>query len=94
MGTAATTPTASSTWRRPAPRRGVGDDHVVIGDLCLDEFTDHGHCGVLDPHGRVDNDATLVRYALMAVAQARAGAHVGVQRNDGRQVRVARSALD
>ena len=51
----------------------VGDALVVQTDLCLDEFTDHGHCGVLDAQGRVDNDATLERYASMALAQARAG---------------------
>ena len=48
----------------------VGDDLVVMGDVCLDEFTDHGHCGVLDADGYVDNDATLEIYAQMAVAQA------------------------
>ena len=57
-------------------RDAVGDDLVVMADLCLDEFTDHGHCGLLDPQGRVDNDATLVRYAAMALAQAAAGAQV------------------
>ena len=51
----------------------VGDATVVMTDLCLDEFTDHGHCGVLDADGAVDNDATLVRYAEMALAQAAAG---------------------
>ncbi|MDM8086475.1 porphobilinogen synthase [Cellulomonas cellasea] len=56
--------------------REAGDALVVQADLCLDEFTDHGHCGVLTPDGRVDNDATLVRYAAMALAQAQAGAHV------------------
>jgi porphobilinogen synthase len=54
----------------------VGDSTVVMGDLCLDEFTSHGHCGVLAPDGSVDNDATLVRYGEMAVAQAGAGVHV------------------
>ena len=49
----------------------VGDDLVVMADLCLDEFTDHGHCGVLADDGSVDNDATLERYASMALAQAR-----------------------
>ena len=54
-------------------------------DLCLDEFTDHGHCGVLDADGRVDNDATLELYAEMAVAQADAGVDmVGPERDDGR----------
>ena len=54
----------------------VGDDVVLIADLCVDEYTDHGHCGVLDDRGDVDNDATLEVYARAAVAQARAGAHV------------------
>lgn len=54
----------------------LGDATVLMADTCLDEFTDHGHCGVLDAHGRVDNDATLARYVELAVAQARAGAHV------------------
>ena len=61
-------------------REEVGDDLVVMADTCLDEFTDHGHCGVLgtDPRGEqiVDNDATLVAYNDLAVAQAAAGAHV------------------
>lgn len=73
----------------------VGDALVVMGDLCLDEFTDHGHCGVLTPDGRVDNDATLARYADMAVAQAAAGAHlVGPSGMMDGQVRVIREALD
>jgi porphobilinogen synthase len=54
----------------------AGDDLVVMADLCLDEFTDHGHCGVLDAAGRVDNDATLARYVDMAVVLAEAGVHV------------------
>ena len=49
---------------------------MIMSDVCLDEFTDHGHCGVLDADGYVDNDATLEIYAKMAVAQADAGAHV------------------
>jgi porphobilinogen synthase len=57
-------------------RDALGDDTVLMADLCLDEFTDHGHCGLLDAKGRVDNDATLERYAAMALAQAEAGAHV------------------
>jgi porphobilinogen synthase len=57
-------------------RSEVGDDLVVMSDVCLDEFTDHGHCGVLDAEGYVDNDATLEIYAKMAVAQADAGAHM------------------
>ncbi|MCU1599870.1 MAG: Porphobilinogen synthase, partial [Frankiales bacterium] len=55
---------------------GVGDDLVVMSDLCLDEYTDHGHCGLLTPAGEVDNDSTLLRYADIAVAQARAGTQV------------------
>ncbi|HZI98184.1 MAG TPA: porphobilinogen synthase [Actinomycetales bacterium] len=73
----------------------VGDRLVVMADLCLDEFTDHGHCGVLDASGAVDNDATLDRYAAMALAQARAGAHVlGLSGMMDGQVGFVRSALD
>ena len=54
----------------------LGDDTVLMADTCLDEFTDHGHCGVLSPDGRVDNDATLQRYVELAVVQAESGAHV------------------
>src|ERR1700730_16367641 len=57
-------------------RSELGDDTVLMADTCLDEFTDHGHCGVLAEDGSVDNDATLARYADMAVAQAEAGAHL------------------
>jgi len=68
---------------------------VVMSDLCLDEFTDHGHCGVLDGAGRVDNDATLVRYQAMAVAQAEAGADVlGLSGMMDGQVAACREALD
>ncbi len=73
----------------------VGDATVVMGDLCLDEFTSHGHCGVLDEAGRVDNDATLEAYAAMAVAQAAAGVHmVGTSGMMDGQVGVARQSLD
>jgi porphobilinogen synthase len=73
----------------------VGDSTVLMGDLCLDEFTSHGHCGVLTPDGRVDNDATLARYAAMAVAQASAGVHVvGPSGMMDGQVAVVRAALD
>ncbi|NNM47594.1 porphobilinogen synthase [Knoellia koreensis] len=73
----------------------VGDDIVVMADLCLDEFTDHGHCGVLDERGRVDNDATLERYAAMGLAQARAGAEVlGLSGMMDGQVAYVREALD
>jgi len=68
---------------------------VVMADTCLDEFTDHGHCGVLDDAGGVDNDATLAVYAEMAVAQADAGAHLlGPSGMMDGQVRVIREALD
>jgi porphobilinogen synthase len=76
-------------------RDEVGDDLLVMADLCLDEFTDHGHCGVLDDRGRVDNDATLEIYGAMGVAQAEAGAHVvGPSGMMDGQVRVVRDALD
>ena len=73
----------------------VGDRTVVMADLCLDEFTDHGHCGVLDDTGAVDNDATLERYTSMALAQARAGAAVlGLSGMMDGQVGAVRAALD
>ncbi|KAA9149549.1 porphobilinogen synthase [Microbacterium lushaniae] len=73
----------------------VGDALVVQTDLCLDEFTDHGHCGVLDARGGVDNDATLERYAAMALAQARAGsAMLGLSGMMDGQVAHVRAALD
>lgn len=73
----------------------VGDALVVQADLCLDEFTDHGHCGVLDARGRVDNDATLERYRAMALAQAAAGAHLlGLSGMMDGQVAAVRDALD
>ncbi|GMA31238.1 delta-aminolevulinic acid dehydratase [Litorihabitans aurantiacus] len=73
----------------------VGDALVVQTDLCLDEFTDHGHCGVLDSRGAVDNDATLERYAAMALAQADAGAAVlGLSGMMDGQVEAVRTALD
>lgn len=73
----------------------VGDALVVQTDLCLDEFTDHGHCGVLTPAGAVDNDATLERYASMALAQARAGSQLlGLSGMMDGQVAVIREALD
>ena len=59
-----------------AVRDAVGDDIVIMADTCLDEFTTHGHCGVLRDDGVVDNDATLEHYVSMAIAQAEAGAHV------------------
>jgi len=73
----------------------VGDRAVVMADLCLDEFTDHGHCGVLDADGRVDNDATLERYTSMALAQADAGAHLlGLSGMMDGQTAAVRGALD
>ncbi|MEZ0091497.1 porphobilinogen synthase [Streptacidiphilus sp. EB129] len=73
----------------------VGDQLVVMSDLCLDEYTDHGHCGVLAPDGSVDNDATLLRYAEMAVVQADAGVHmVGPSGMMDGQIAVVRRALD
>jgi porphobilinogen synthase len=73
----------------------LGSDIVLMADLCLDEYTDHGHCGLLTDSGDVDNDATLDRYASIAIAQARAGAHVVAPSGmmDG-QVAAIRSALD
>jgi porphobilinogen synthase len=73
----------------------VGQDTVLMADLCLDEYTDHGHCGLLTAAGEVDNDATLDRYAAIAVAQATAGAHVVAPSGmmDG-QVAAIRTALD
>jgi porphobilinogen synthase len=73
----------------------VGDATVLLADLCLDEYTDHGHCGVLTGSGEVDNDATLERYGSIAVAQAAAGAHVVAPSGmmDG-QVGAIRAALD
>ena len=76
-------------------REELGDDAVVIADLCLDEYTDHGHCGVLDANGQVDNDETLERYRRIALAQAEAGAHmVGPSGMMDGQVAAIRSALD
>ena len=76
-------------------RADVGDDVVLISDLCVDEYTDHGHCGIIDEQGNVDNDATLELYAAAAVAQADAGAHIVAPSGmmDG-QVAAIRSALD
>ena len=76
-------------------RAELGDEHVVIADLCLDEYTDHGHCGVLDDDGNVDNDATLERYRRIALAQAEAGAHlIGPSGMMDGQVASIRDALD
>lgn len=73
----------------------AGEALTVQTDLCLDEFTDHGHCGVLDARGAVDNDATLERYVAMALAQARAGSHLlGLSGMMDGQVAAVRRALD
>jgi porphobilinogen synthase len=76
-------------------RAEVGDDLVIMADLCLCEYTDHGHCGIVTPAGYVDNDSTLDRYASTVVAQAAAGAHMVAPSGmmDG-QVGVIRAALD
>lgn len=76
-------------------RARAGNDLVIIADLCLDEFTNHGHCGVLDKNGNVDNDATLEIYAQMAKVLAKSGAHmVGTSGMMDGQVGVVRDALD
>ncbi|MDQ8708167.1 porphobilinogen synthase [Streptomyces sp. LHD-70] len=94
-GTAGTDPDGILQVALRDVRAEVGDDLVIMSDLCLDEFTDHGHCGVLDADGRVDNDATLERYAEMAQVQADAGAHVvGPSGMMDGQVGVVRDALD
>ncbi|HEX2024866.1 MAG TPA: porphobilinogen synthase, partial [Actinomycetota bacterium] len=78
-----------------ALRDELGDDAVLIADLCLDEYTDHGHCGVLDDRGEVDNDRTVELYRRIAVSQAAAGADLVAPSGmmDG-QVAAIRSALD
>ena len=79
----------------PALREELGDEHVLIADLCLDEYTDHGHCGVLDEYGSVDNDRTVELYGRIALAQAGAGADLVAPSGmmDG-QVAAIRAALD
>jgi porphobilinogen synthase len=76
-------------------RDEFGDDVVLVADLCVDEYTDHGHCGIVDDHGEVDNDATLELYEQIAVAQADAGADIVAPSGmmDG-QVMAIREALD
>lgn len=76
-------------------REAVGDDVVLMADLCVDEYTSHGHCGIVGPNGDVDNDATLEIYCQAAIAQANAGAQVVAPSGmmDG-QVGAIRSALD
>ncbi len=94
-GSAADDPAGISQLALADLRAEIGDACVVMADLCLCEYTDHGHCGLLTPSGDVGNDATLERYAAIAVAQARAGAHMVAPSGmmDG-QVTVIRAALD
>jgi porphobilinogen synthase len=95
VGSAAVDPDGVLNVALADVRAEVGDDTVIMSDCCLDEFTDHGHCGVLDDEGRVDNDATLAVYGEMAVAQAEAGAHlVGPSGMMDGQVGAIRAALD
>jgi len=94
-GTCATDPDGILARAVDAVHAEVGDDLVIVADLCLDEFTDHGHCGVLDAAGRVDNDATLLRYAAMAEVLASAGARLlGTSGMMDGQVAAVRDALD
>jgi porphobilinogen synthase len=94
-GTEAWNPDGITQQAIRALRDDFGDDAVIVTDLCLDEYTDHGHCGVLNERGEVDNDVTLERYARIARAQAVAGAHIVAPSGmmDG-QVGAIRSALD
>ena len=94
-GSAAVDPEGILSVALRAVREEVGDDCLVMSDICLDEFTDHGHCGVLASSGAVDNDATVEIYAQIAVMHAQAGAHVVAPSGmmDG-QVSAIRSALD
>ena len=95
IGTPGTDPDGILQRALRAVRAEVGDALVVMSDLCLDEVVDHGHCGVLDAQGRVDNDATLARYAEMAVVQAEAGAQVlGPSGMMDGQIQHVRQALD
>jgi porphobilinogen synthase len=95
IGTGATDPDGILNVATRAVVAEVGDALVVQTDLCLDEFTDHGHCGVLDVNGRVDNDATLERYRDMALAQADAGSVLlGLSGMMDGQVAAVRQALD
>ncbi|GAA1998660.1 porphobilinogen synthase [Nakamurella flavida] len=95
VGSAATEPDGILNLALADLAAEVGGDTVLMADLCLDEFTDHGHCGVLRADGAVDNDATLQRYRDMAVAQSAAGADlVGTSGMMDGQVGAVRAALD
>ncbi|WP_245598628.1 porphobilinogen synthase [Glycomyces arizonensis] len=94
-GSGATDPDGILNVVTRAIREEIGDDLVLIPDLCLDEFTDHGHCGVLNDDGTVDNDATLERYAEMGERLAEAGADLlGASGMMDGQIGYVRSALD
>ncbi len=94
-GSGATDPNGILNVATRAAVAEVGDALVVQTDLCLDEFTDHGHCGVVDGRGRVDNDATLVRYRDMAIAQAESGSQLlGLSGMMDGQVAAVRDILD
>ena len=95
VGSGATDPNGILNVATRAAVAEAGDALVVQTDLCLDEFTDHGHCGVLDARGRVDNDASLLRYRDMGVAQAQAGSQLlGLSGMMDGQVAAVRDALD
>jgi porphobilinogen synthase len=95
VGTQATEPDGILNAALSDLRAEVGGDTVLMADLCLDEFTDHGHCGVLTQSGAVDNDATLERYREMAIVQAASGADmVGTSGMMDGQVGAVRTALD
>jgi porphobilinogen synthase len=95
QGSGATDPDGALNFAVRTVLEEVGDTTVVMADLCLDEFTSHGHCGVLDDDGSVDNDATLERYRDMAVSLAQSGAHVvGTSGMMDGQVGAVRSSLD
>ena len=95
QGSEACQPTGILARGLRAIREAVGDDYIVCADICLDEFTSHGHCGVLTADGRVDNDATLRHYADMAVVCAQAGANMmGLSGMMDGQVGAVRGALD
>lgn len=95
QGSGALEPDGILTSAIKAVRQEVGDQCLVMADVCLDEFTDHGHCGVLTPSGVVDNDATIEIYAQMAVLHADAGVHmVGPSGMMDGQVGAIREALD
>jgi len=95
VGSGATDPDGILNVALADLRAELGDSTVLMSDCCLDEFTDHGHCGVLAADGTVDNDATLEVYGEMAVAQARAGAHVvGPSGMMDGQIGFIRNALD